>query len=590
MNKTVSFLIFILFVNYSFSQIDRTKTYTQQVKLNPGAKNGFIGTVTMVYAFGNCYGDAVLVYGYKNLNITKVKYKSKTYTLRNLEIADFAKYKTAFTSVQAEFFFSFNNVGTKSLSYLLDDYDLGCFGQTYTIASKNAKYNKDLNSFSVRFKDAVIGMSLLLSSKIDSFEKKKQDNKTYNKLLFKVGSTKDIQEKINILKKAKRFAHTAKEKVLVDISIKNYQETLEKKRKEALRKKEKEKKGKNPHAINPLVLTSKSTKVTPKIAAVKSTKKTGSYSKSSNTSSYNVNEIMSRNNTLYRQDFSKLNAAADQLSSLIGSMMDRKRKQRQARERQQQLREQRIEDEKEKKRYFYKKADRYVKETEDYINQRKAYFINKQYKPTYSLDGSSFEPIYIVYAYTKKGYEMYYKNIRYPSTLDIKPKIEKAVVRFSPVMAVFPFSNGTYPYYEDIKRNILENHVPFDKSKYDIRFLDAETSVKKIVTSLTKNMKNAVNYHNFSSATPSKNNSILFINDKIVSSNSKDYWTNGAPVQKGIKKEINYFKANDSTKTKKLNYFKTETSQSKNKLNYWGSTKKKTDTSKSKNIWIIKNN
>ena len=68
MKKTFLLLLIIFQSTLIFSQIDRTQTYTQEVKLNPGNKNGFFGTVTMVYAFGNCYGDAIMAYGYKDLN------------------------------------------------------------------------------------------------------------------------------------------------------------------------------------------------------------------------------------------------------------------------------------------------------------------------------------------------------------------------------------------------------------------------------------------------------------------------------------------------------------------------------------------
>ena len=52
---------------------------------------------------------------------------------------------------------------------------------------------------------------------------------------------------------------------------------------------------------------------------------------------------MSRNNNIYRQNFSGIDKAADQLNDLIGSMMDRKQRQREAQERANALKEERIE-------------------------------------------------------------------------------------------------------------------------------------------------------------------------------------------------------------------------------------------------------
>ena len=109
-------LVFIIQVSLCFSQADRTKTFTQVVNLNPGDKNGFIGTVTMVYAFGNCYGDAIMAFGYKDLKLTKVKYNNKTYTANSLNIPNFDKYKMSLTKVDAAFRFNYAPVTTKTLS------------------------------------------------------------------------------------------------------------------------------------------------------------------------------------------------------------------------------------------------------------------------------------------------------------------------------------------------------------------------------------------------------------------------------------------------------------------------------------------
>lgn len=577
MKKTFLLLLIIFQSTLIFSQIDRTQTYTQEVKLNPGNKNGFFGTVTMVYAFGNCYGDAIMAYGYKDLNITKVKYKGKMYTADDLSIPNFNKYKMSLHRVEADFSFFYKHVTSKVLTYVLDKYDLGCFGETVTVASKNTEYNKNLNKFSVSFKNAEYGMSLLMSSKIESFEKKKLDIKKYYDLMLKVGNTDDLEDRIKILKRAIKLAPTTREKLITKIQLENAIKKLAEKKKKA------ELKIKNQSSSKGLVLTStKVKKTTSRVSAVKSTSKTTTSYNYTPSSTYDVSNSMYRNNSIYQQNFSAIDRAGKQLSSLIGSMMDRKRQQREAKERAMAAREKRIRDEKEREKDFYRQADKYIKEIKDIVKYRKEFFIKSQNKTTYNLDGSSFEPIYIIYAYTKKGYDSYSSYARYPSTMNIKLKKHQAKVYFSPVMAVFPFSNGTYPYFEDIKRNILNNHVPFDQSQYDITFLDAETSVDKIISSLTRNMNNVVYNHEFTTAIPSQNNNIIFLNDKIVDSNNTDYWTGGIIEIKETKK-VDYFKTKKPTNTSKTDYFKEN--KSKNKVNYWGDDKKKTDSTKTKNPW-----
>jgi co-chaperonin GroES (HSP10) len=571
-------LVFIIQVSLCFSQADRTKTFTQVVNLNPGDKNGFIGTVTMVYAFGNCYGDAIMAFGYKDLKLTKVKYNNKTYTANSLDIPNFDKYKMSLTKVDAAFRFNYAPVTTKTLSYVLDKYDLGCFGETVTIASKNTEYTKNLDKFSVTFENAEYGMNMLLSSKIEAFEKKKLNTKKYNSLMFTAGNTADLYDKLQILKKALQIVPNAREKTITKISIKNLKEKIATKEKEAKEKIKKE----NQSSAKGIVLTSTSTKKnTSKVSAVTSSSKAKTSYNYTPPTSYNVSKTMARNNTFYQQSFSQIDKAADQLSSLFSSMIDRKQKQREARARAIALKNQRIEDEKKRKQYFYNQADRYIKEMQDIVNKRKAFFIEKQNNPTYNLNGASFEPIYIIYAYTKKGYDRYYDYARYPD-MKIKLNMEQATVYFSPVMAVFPFSDGSYPYYEDIKRNIVNNHITIDQSNYDITFLNAETSVDKIINSLTKTMNTVVYKHEFSSAVPSKNNNIIFLNDKIVDSNHVDYWT-GKAIKRKETKKIDYFKTKKTTKKSKIDYFKTKDSIPKKKIDYWGSGSKKTDSTKIKN-------
>ena len=581
--KAKHLVILLLFcTNYSFSQNDRTETRTQVVNLNPGDKNGFLGTVTMVYAFGNCFGDAIMAYGYKDLNITSVEYNGKVYSAKQLGLSNFDEYKIALSRVEAAFSFYYTPVTDKVLTNVLDKYDLGCFGESVTIASKNTEYNKKLNNFSVSFKNAEYSMSLLLSSKIDAFEKKKLETVEYNNLMFEVGKTDNLEDKLQLLKRAVKLAPDSKSKTVTEIHIRNLEEQIAVQNKEA---DEKSKKEQQSSSIG-IVLTSSSSgsaqKTTaPKVSSISSNSKTITSYSHTPTGYNNVSDIMSINNALYRQNFSGIDKAAEHLNSLIGSMMDRKRQQYEARERALAEKRQRIEDEEKREENYYNLADRYIKEMQDIGRKRAKFFTQKQSKPTFNLDGSTFEPIYIIYAYTKKGYDRYYDYAQYPNKMNIKQVIEQASVMFSPVMAVFPFSNGTYPYFEDIKRNILYNYVSIDQSQYDIIFLEAETSVDKIISSLTTNMNNAVYNHEFASAIPSNNDNIIFLNDKIVDSNAKDYWTGGI-VEKRATESIDYFQSQDSTQKTKVDYFKSDKTNPTKKLDYWGDTKSKVDSTKAK--------
>lgn len=576
--KPLLSVLFMFFSIVSFSQIDKTKTYTQTVNLDPGNKNGLIGTVTMVYSFGNCFGSAIMAYGYKDIRITKVKYNGKTYTASDLEMSsNFDDYKASLTSILAEFTFNYQSVSSKKLTYLLDDYDLGCFGQTHTI-SNSQTHTKALNSLGVSFSKAYCSFSYEIGDKIRAFEKRKVDNLKYRDLMVEASNENDLEEKLAILKRSKKYVHGIRDKTILDIQIKNLTTKITDKKKEEAHKKEKAAKG-----HSGIVLTSTSTKKSTPTKSISASKVTSSSSNSNYSyvpSSYDINQTISNSNYTYRQNFSQLDKAADQLSSLISSLASKKRLQREAAERRRAERQRKIELEEEREKDFYKQAERYRKKVKDIIATRQSYFKQGDAVTTYAIDGSNFKPIYFFYAYTKKGYDSYSENVRYSSSsMDFNIK-EKVYLNFSQVMAIFPYSNGSYPYFDDIKRKIISEHFPHNPNDYDLRFFKTESTVEGVVKSLTTEMNNAIYYNEFYSATPSQKREILFLNNKIEASNSKDYWS-GETVSTNKKSSVNYFKSDIQTKPKKVDYFKTNKNKTSKKTNYWDA-KSKPDSLKTK--------
>ncbi len=63
-----------------------------------------LGNVTMVYAFTNCFGDALMAFGYKSVNFTAVKYKGKEYTADQLGLSSLEGKTTSF-NVSANYFY-----------------------------------------------------------------------------------------------------------------------------------------------------------------------------------------------------------------------------------------------------------------------------------------------------------------------------------------------------------------------------------------------------------------------------------------------------------------------------------------------------
>lgn len=275
-------------------------------------------------------------------------------------------------------------------------------------------------------------------------------------------------------------------------------------------------------------------------------------------------KIQAKSNARYQKKAAEVKMYTDLAVGLVNYFSQRAAENRRSAA----LARERVREEKARKRSFEREASKYRYEIKKNIkNRNKLFTTNTQQETTYNLDGTDFNPIFIYYAYTKKGYDYYYENVKYPNSMEFKMQ-ETARVYFSPVFGVFPNSNGTYPFLSDIKKQIINEHFPYSESHYDIRFFKRETSVDWVINSLKKNLNKTVNEYGFTNAKPSSKNSIVFLNNKMTANNSKDYWT-GKKVKKKVTKDVDYFKSEKKT--------------AKKKVDYWGASKiKKSKTTKKK--------
>lgn len=86
-----SILLFFILVGASslFAQ-QKGKVMTIDLKVIDG--KGFTGTIDFVYGFNDCFGDAQMLYTYKNIKITKFFYNNKAYSASDLGITSFDEY------------------------------------------------------------------------------------------------------------------------------------------------------------------------------------------------------------------------------------------------------------------------------------------------------------------------------------------------------------------------------------------------------------------------------------------------------------------------------------------------------------------
>ncbi|MBC2845593.1 hypothetical protein [Winogradskyella flava] len=208
------FLLLGLFLALLSQAQNKTSTYTKTINLDP-ENNGMLGSVTMVYAFTNCFGEATMAFGYKNAYFTAVRYKGKDYTAEELGLSNLDGHTTSF-NVQANYYFGNGFVNSSKLTYILNNYDVGCYGQTDNISSKNENHNSNLNSFSVNFENATFRISGSLAFKIDNYEKDKARQRQFFSLLDQAENTSNPEAQIKKLDEAMSYAKTGGEKRMVE--------------------------------------------------------------------------------------------------------------------------------------------------------------------------------------------------------------------------------------------------------------------------------------------------------------------------------------------------------------------------------------
>lgn len=266
---------------------------------------------------------------------------------------------------------------------------------------------------------------------------------------------------------------------------------------------------------------------------------------------------------------------ATQALTAIANVIEQNRQARLAYEREQRMKEQM---EEERKNQFYYQANQYRKQYKSIIKARQDYLNQPKLKSTLNEDGAGFKPLFIYFAYIPKDYDYYYENVNYPNTMKFKIN-EDTKIQFSQVFAFFPYSNGQYPFIEDIKNKILTEYFGNKAGNYHAVFFGWEKSVKAITSSLKKNMDLAVSTYFFGSASPPQTNQITFLNDKVNQSESKDYWT-GEKVKKKSNEKIDYFNQGKPKSKSKKDYWNTskkekteknttKTKSKKKKVNYW---------------------
>lgn len=202
--KKIYLTITMLFVlAKAFSQ--HTQTYTTTVAVTPENGKGLEGTINVFYAFANCFNDAVIAYGYNDINIVAYHNEGKRYTEADLGI-QFSNSKyvqtTSISSMEVTISFNGAYIETKTLTTTLPKFDTGCYGQTKKIGSYKAN---GLDGWEANFVNAKLSATYALALKVEAFEANKKNQETYNELMRKAYNESKEEEKLNILKSARRY-------------------------------------------------------------------------------------------------------------------------------------------------------------------------------------------------------------------------------------------------------------------------------------------------------------------------------------------------------------------------------------------------
>ncbi|MFK7781961.1 hypothetical protein [Psychroserpens sp.] len=90
MKKIVIFICLIFISAFSLNAQRKGKTITIDIKPTEGI--GFNGSLDLVYAFENCFGDINMLFTYNNVKINSFSYGGRTFTKRDLGIESFEEY------------------------------------------------------------------------------------------------------------------------------------------------------------------------------------------------------------------------------------------------------------------------------------------------------------------------------------------------------------------------------------------------------------------------------------------------------------------------------------------------------------------
>lgn len=559
MKKIILTLLFGIASIFSYSQ--HTQTYTANVNISPQGGQGLEGSVTIFYAFGNCFGDAVLAYGYNNLNINAYHYNGKRYTESDLGVSFNNRQYVQTTSIsRMDARISLNGVfvNTVTLGTILPKFDTGCYGQTKKIGSSK---ENGIDGWQASFSNVNVSARYSLVTKIKNLEKEKQNQEQYNNLISQANNAQTNQQKLDFLNQAKKYANNSQKSQLENQiqTLRNQIEQEKQQQNSVAQTQQNTSSGTDYWGTGNSNSNTNSNNSTVTTTETKSEKVLREYNESvekqnrereaalngnglSANNQYYVNAVssatMSSLNGDYQaatQQYSQLaangfstgnskNAIVGTTGALLSAWQNAAQQRRQREYEYNQ---------------FMEQAEKGKREAKRIIDIRKDFVNQPKLKSTVYEDGSSFKPLYVYFAYVDKNYTEIIEDIDYPSTLSIG--INNTEVKFSQVFAFFPYSNGQYPLISDIKKKILNEHFRNKKNEYNVFFFPWERSVKDIVNSLQSNMNNAVNKYYFASAIPSEKNEIDFIVSNTANAQTKDYWT-GEKVKKKETKKTDYWK------------------------------------------------
>jgi len=214
------------------------------------------------------------------------------------------------------------------------------------------------------------------------------------------------------------------------------------------------------------------------------------------------------------------------------------------------------------KREFNVLAEQSRSSKKDVIKKRDAYLnAETNFTQTFNIFAEENKPIYIFFVQTNTDYNHYQENISFPNTIEIDIK-ENADLYISPIIAIYPTSNGEYPFLKDIFAEIATNFVNHEKGKHRIfNWTEDLEAIQKQYNEEIDNGRNA----NFNLVFPEKT-IVDFREREEIAEGEKNYW--GGESLKNPKPENSDSKENQTqTETQ------TQTPAQTNEIDYWGTPK-----------------